>query len=269
MPRGGRGRRQRLTDADQPEFVEEVSRGRPLLLTGRLSDHPRFWLLADTQSGVIRSMDVGDLLRRCRLEAGLSQRDLAGLAGTSQPAPARYEGGRATPSLRTLEHILAVLGKELRLVADDLGPRGQRSPATRALSGKWAQVRRILKRHGVQRADVFGSIARGEDRDDSDIDLLVDMPSATLIRLADLRADLEDELGVPVDVTTTALLTEEGRQRAATEAVPCELEKRTTAGRGHHDVTCGSRWLSTGGRRPIARRPSQAPSWPHPAGGRR
>jgi predicted nucleotidyltransferase len=51
---------------------------------------------------------------------------------------------------------------------------------------------------------VFGSVARGEARADSDVDLLVDMdPSATALDLSELILDLEDALGWKVDVVET------------------------------------------------------------------
>lgn len=50
---------------------------------------------------------------------------------------------------------------------------------------------------------MFGSTARGEDRDDSDLDLLVDLPAGTsLLTVVALQQDLADTLGVPVDLLT-------------------------------------------------------------------
>jgi uncharacterized protein len=160
-------------------------------------------------------VDVGELIRTCRRDAGLSQRELARQAGTSQPALARYERGRATPSLATLERIVAATGRQLRVSAE-AEPQG----AARALASRRKDVLAILARHGVEKARVFGSVARGEDTPDSDLDLLVDMPSATLVRLGSLRAELEEALGVAVDVTTRELLAPAARERAAAEARP-------------------------------------------------
>lgn len=164
-------------------------------------------------------MDVSDLIRRARLEAALSQRDLARRAGTSQSALARYEGGHSQPSLTTLERILRAAGKTLRVHADDT-PDPSTGPVRARLESRLDQVRAILDEHGVTAVSVFGSTSRGEGAADSDLDLLVELPEATYVRLATLQADLEAALDMPVDVTVTELLDDDARQRAIAEAIP-------------------------------------------------
>ena len=61
---------------------------------------------------------LASLVREMRRSAGLSQRRLAQLANTSQPAVARYEHDRATPSWETLERLAAACGRRLRLHAE-------------------------------------------------------------------------------------------------------------------------------------------------------
>jgi predicted nucleotidyltransferase len=63
------------------------------------------------------------------------------------------------------------------------------------------QIVPILRRHHVRRSSVFGSVARGEERKKSDVDLLVELPrSADLFDLAGLKVELEDKLGKKVDL---------------------------------------------------------------------
>ena len=81
-------------------------------------------------------------------------------------------------------------------------------------------MRAILDEHGVTAVSVFGSTSRGEDADDSDLDLLVQLPEATYVKLASLQADLEEALDVPVDVTVPELLDDDARRRATAEAFP-------------------------------------------------
>jgi predicted nucleotidyltransferase len=68
---------------------------------------------------------------------------------------------------------------------------------------------------------VFGSALHGDDTDDSDLDLLVDaLPGATLLDLGGLQMDLQDLLGVRVDLLTPGELPREIRARVLAEAVP-------------------------------------------------
>ena len=61
----------------------------------------------------------------------------------------------------------------------------------------------ILKKYGVGRASLFGSVVSGEVTKRSDIDLLVELPKkASLLDLAGLKIDLEEKLGKRVDVLT-------------------------------------------------------------------
>lgn len=61
----------------------------------------------------------------------------------------------------------------------------------------------ILRRHGVRKAAVFGSFARGESNKNSDLDLLVELEDEkTLLDLASLKVELEESLKMRVDVLT-------------------------------------------------------------------
>lgn len=61
----------------------------------------------------------------------------------------------------------------------------------------------ILEEAGVTRSALFGSVVRGEARKDSDIDILVDLPSGkTLFDLAGLKIKLEESLEREVDLIT-------------------------------------------------------------------
>ncbi len=62
-------------------------------------------------------MDIALELRRSRLRAGLSQRELAALAGTSQATVSAYESRRKVPSLATSTRLLGAMGQQLRVAA--------------------------------------------------------------------------------------------------------------------------------------------------------
>jgi uncharacterized protein len=77
----------------------------------------------------------------------------------------------------------------------------------------------ILQRHGASRPRIFGSVARGEDREGSELDLLVGVRDPDHVGLEELRAELEAELGVRVDLAVEGLLRDEVRERTQREAV--------------------------------------------------
>ena len=61
----------------------------------------------------------------------------------------------------------------------------------------------VLRQYHVRRASLFGSIVRGEMSEESDIDLLVELPeTASLLDLAGLKIDIEELLSRNVDVLT-------------------------------------------------------------------
>lgn len=73
-----------------------------------------------------------------------------------------------------------------------------------ALAANREKVLEILGRYPVKNPRVFGSVARGEDTEDSDLDLLVEQkgPRLSLLDLAALELKLESLLGVRVDIRT-------------------------------------------------------------------
>ncbi len=82
-------------------------------------------------------------------------------------------------------------------------------------------VRRIVAAHRAGNVRVFGSVARGEDADGADLDLLIDpTPQMTLFDLGAIRRDLGDLLGVPVDVLTPKALPEVFRATVLAQAIP-------------------------------------------------
>lgn len=86
------------------------------------------------------------------------------------------------------------------------------------------QRRRLLDaagRHGVDHLRAFGSLARGEAKADSDVDLLVDLkPGHTLLDLAAFRREAAEILDLPVDVATADMLKERIRNQVLSEALP-------------------------------------------------
>jgi len=86
--------------------------------------------------------------------------------------------------------------------------------------GEREDINRIAAAHGARNVRVFGSVRRGESTDSSDLDLLVDMAEGrSLLDLVALGDDLEEALGVVVDVVTEKSLSPYLRDRILAEAV--------------------------------------------------
>jgi uncharacterized protein len=148
--------------------------------------------------------NYGRDLRARRLRAGLTQRELAARSGTSQPAIAAIERGVRSPVPETQLRIEAALRVRPSIL----------------LESALEQIREVLARYHVSNPRVFGSVARGDDTEASDLDLLVETPKDfDIFDKALLTEALEDVLGAPVDVVP-----DDARgpaaARAAVEAVP-------------------------------------------------
>jgi len=78
----------------------------------------------------------------------------------------------------------------------------------------------ILRKAGVKRSAVFGSVARGEARNGSDVDILVEFrPGASLYNLMSLEDQLQTALKRDVDVITYGALVPSMRKRILAEAI--------------------------------------------------
>ncbi|TSE36510.1 Nucleotidyltransferase domain protein [Tepidimonas charontis] len=90
-----------------------------------------------------------------------------------------------------------------------------------ALAAHRATIRRVVESHRARNARVFGSVVRGQDADDSDLDILIDpTPQTTLMDVAAIQVELERLLGVRVDVLTPGALPDSFRLQVIAEAVP-------------------------------------------------
>jgi uncharacterized protein len=90
-----------------------------------------------------------------------------------------------------------------------------------ALEKNREAVRAAVSRFRAANPRVFGSVLHGEDRDGSDIDILVDaLPGATLFDLGGLQIELEEILGVKVEVLTPGEISHYFRDRVLAEAKP-------------------------------------------------
>jgi hypothetical protein len=89
------------------------------------------------------------------------------------------------------------------------------------VKSKRDEILRVAAQHGARNVRVFGSVARGEADEASDVDFLVDMePGRSLLDLGSLQVDFESLLGRRVDVVTVRGLKARIRNAVLAEAVP-------------------------------------------------
>ena len=82
-----------------------------------------------------------------------------------------------------------------------------------------AAIRRVVQAHHACNARIFGSVARGEDGEGSDLDVLIDpTPETTLLDIGAIRHELGQLLGVQVDVLTPNALPEHFRAAVLAQA---------------------------------------------------
>jgi uncharacterized protein len=99
----------------------------------------------------------------------------------------------------------------------DVGSR----PLRELVEARRDEIKAIVARHHGRSVAVFGSVARGDERPGSDIDFLVELSqNARPFEILALGAELEEALGVKVDVGTPESLRERLRSEVLAEAVP-------------------------------------------------
>jgi len=161
---------------------------------------------------------AASLIREARRRAGLTQSALAERAGTTQSVVSAYEAGARQPSLPMLQRLIEATGLRVELTLTGGAEAPLESLRDRVLTRR-RDIRNIAERHGASNVRLFGSVARGDERIGSDVDLMVDLaPGTGLLTLARLEEDLEKLLGVPVDV------------------VPADSFKERVGATAHHDA---------------------------------
>lgn len=143
-------------------------------------------------------------IRAEREAVGLTQAALARAAGVPQPNLSAYETGRRIPSPEMLGRLREALCVR---------------PSVR-VDRRRAEMRDLVAKHRASRPRLFGSVARGEDTPDSDVDLLVDFAEdAGLFDEIALRQDLTELLSTKVDVVGSDALPSPFKKRILAEAI--------------------------------------------------
>lgn len=141
-----------------------------------------------------------------------------GRAGTGRGVwmPVRCRADRdSAPSTRGERKSAPADGNVIRHMSTMSSPDSLAS-----LRERHAEILRCASEHGARNVRVFGSAARGEAQQDSDIDLLVEMePGRSLLDLVGLWQDLEDMLGSHVDVLSERSVSPHLRDRIYSDAI--------------------------------------------------
>ena len=90
----------------------------------------------------------------------------------------------------------------------------------KTLREKRDQILAIARQHSARNVRVFGSLARGEGKRDSDLDVLVELePGRSLLDIVAIKQDLEDLLNTKVDVVTEAAVSPYIRSQILRQAI--------------------------------------------------
>jgi len=166
----------------------------------------------------------GSLLRQARVDARLSQTELARRAHVAQSVISAYESDRREPALSTLARLVSATGHRLVVGLERdpaMRPGLPDTPLGRRLRRRRSAVLQTAQRYGATNVRVFGSVARGQDTDGSDIDLMVDLASGTgLVSLAALERELAELLNAQVDVVPADSLRTSIKAEADAESIP-------------------------------------------------
>ena len=156
-------------------------------------------------------------IRGARVSARLTQVQLAAKANVAQSVISAYESSSREPSLETLRKLVAAAGFDLDV---QLIPSAPKSARRKSVDGNASRLRRAFRLLGGSNVRLFGSVARGDDGPDSDIDLLVDVaPDVGLFALGRMRSEAERILGSSVDVVPANSLKQDVAQRVLLEAI--------------------------------------------------
>ncbi|ROS50541.1 helix-turn-helix domain-containing protein [Frigoribacterium sp. PhB24] len=121
---------------------------------------------------------VFPITEEARVAARLTQGEVGRRAGLPQSAVSRYEGGSKIPSLPVLERLFEAAGLDLALTLTPSRPRASTAassfagPVGCSVQPRRAELRSFFAHEGFGSPQVFGSVSRGDDRADSDLDVV-------------------------------------------------------------------------------------------------
>jgi predicted nucleotidyltransferase len=159
--------------------------------------------------------ELGRFLREARLARGLSQQQIAVELGTSQAYVSELETGKDSLALTRVFDLIRLTGITLKVELPEIPLRHAIS-----LSIDETALATICGKYGVAELAVFGSVASGTARADSDIDVLYTLRDGVRLGWAinDFSDDLVNLFGRPVDLVSKKALHPRLRSKVLSEA---------------------------------------------------
>ena len=149
-------------------------------------------------------MNFAEVLRDARQLGGLTQAQLSTRSGVTQSVISAYERGRREPGAETFLMLIEAAGLDFIIrvpITNYQHPTLPDSAQTRALVKHRQQILDLVAQYHASNVRIFGSVARGEARPDSDIDILVDfVPNTGLFSIVALQESLSKLLHFPIDL---------------------------------------------------------------------
>jgi hypothetical protein len=152
------------------------------------------------------------------MRAGITQAQLADRAKVTHSVVSAYESAKREPSVEMLRKLVGAAGFDLTLT---INPSAPRSTLRASVTENRRALVHALERLGASNVRLFGSVARGDDGPESDIDLLVDLRSDVgMFLLGQMRNEAERILGGSVDIVPANGLKPDAVDRVLAEAIP-------------------------------------------------
>ena len=149
-------------------------------------------------------MNFAEVLRDARQLGGLTQAQLSTRSGVTQSVISAYERARREPGAETFLMLIEAAGLDFIIrvpITNYQHPTLPDSAQTRALVKHRQQILDLVAQYHASNVRIFGSVARGEARPDSDIDILVDFgPNTGLFSIVALQESLSKLLHFPIDL---------------------------------------------------------------------
>ena len=155
--------------------------------------------------------DTSNMLKNLRKSRNLTQEQLGVLSGMTKSQISRMEKG-VLGSPETVDRLLEAMGYsiELKVVDRYETPDGERQ---RILDILGSFKKYNAEKYGIENLALFGSFSRGEQNEDSDVDVLITLKKPSLFIYAEIQAALESVLKRSVDLVSSKAKKRDGFEK--------------------------------------------------------